>query len=169
MGVSLSQPNSLTYLPSAKNPSRQDSAHSDTQVLSMSVTGSNTHQNKSGSDVCLVPSVREESKSAGYAPGMGGNYGDLGWLNVDNSSSMLGGSMNMLPYCDQQGGSLCLAPPDQFQLSLLEDPSLKNSTGNLNGLTSSGDMQSFVESSSTGHHLLFGSDDPQMLDHHTFR
>ena len=127
-------------------------------------------QNRSGSDLSLLSG---SSRGDGKAPptittGMNnGSYGDLGWLNIDNCCPLLNASPGGLPsYCDlTAGGSLGLPPPpDQFQLSLMDDPTLKTSSNN--GLTSSGEM--FLDSTA-GHSMLFGSDDTHLLDHHSYR
>lgn len=164
MGASLSQPSSYNYLPGGKGPPRHDSTQSDTSLLNL-VPGNNlAQQNRSGSDLCIMTAGRGDVKvPSAVGTGMAnGSYGDLGWLNLDNCCSMLGASPSLPSY-------MGMPPPDQFQLSLLEDPSLKNSSGNLNGLTSSGEVHPFLDSTSTGHSVLFGSEDPHLLDHHGYR
>ena len=164
MGASLSQPSSYSYLPGGKVPPRQDSAQSDTSLLNM-VTGNNlAQQNRSGSDLCLMPGGRGDVKvPSAIGTGMAnGNFGDLGWLNLDNCGTMLSASPNLTSY-------MGIPQPDQFQLSLLEDPSLKSSNGNLNGLSNSGEVHPFLDSTSTGHSVLFGSEDAHLLDHHGYR
>lgn len=172
MGASLSQPNSYNYLPGGKVPPRHDSTQSDTSLLNMVTVGSNlAQQNRSGSDLCLMTGGRGDVKvpstiSAGMA---NGSYGDLGWLNLDNCCSMLSASPNLSSYCDLPAGGMGIPPPDQFQLSLMEDQSLRNSSGNLNGLTNSGEVHPFLDSTSTGHSMLFGAEESHLLDRHGYR
>ena len=133
------------------------------------MTATGGQQNRSGSDLSLL-SAGSRGDGSKAPPTIttamnNGSYGDLGWLNIDNCGPLLGTASPSLPsYCDlSAGNSLGLPPaPDQFQLSLMDDPSLKSASNN--GLTSSGEM--FLDAS---HSMLFGSDDTHLLDHHNYR
>lgn len=172
LGGSLSQPTPYSYLPSDKIQTRQDSTQSDTTMLNMAASNL-AQQNRSGSDLCLpTGGNRTDSKtSATVNSGMSnGHFSDLGWLNLDNCCPLLGASPNLSSYCDMSAGTIGVPPPpDQFQLSLMEDPALNNSNGNLNALTSSGEMHPFLDSTSVGQSMLFGGDETHLLDHRSYR
>ena len=126
-------------------------------------------QHKSGSDVCLnIPPTRDGHKNSTGSYGNPGNIvanNDLGWLDLDNSSS----GLSMSPTMNMFGGLNHSNPGslhhDQFHMDFMNDAHLNSSNSALNRLSSHPlDMNNYFDTGIPHNSGMFPSEESTLLE-----